>query len=155
MIPGFFDDIAYFNSEDEEDLDSSYDEEELTSKRKLKFSRSNEETNDDPKGLNIFSLLNSDCEPLPSPRPERFLSIHEDLIENSVHQELKHLTSTPSGGKVKANIQLRSKSKMDFPEGSFYGFGKHKDGAEIGNEKHDLVTHARSDETSLKMLYRP
>lgn len=90
----------------------------------------------------LMNRLNSNgLEPVRSPRPERFEA--EENKENSyptsserdesliVSRELKHLTSTPAGGKVKSNIQLRSKYKVDFPEGSFFGYGRHKDGEEI------------------------
>ena len=53
--------------------------------------------------------------------------IEEDIVTN----ELKHLTSTPAGVKIKPNIHLRSKVKTEFPEGRFFGFGRHRDGAEI------------------------
>ena len=50
---------------------------------------------------------------------------------NLVSQELHQLTSTPAGTKLKSNIQLRSDFEVEFPEGCFFGLGKHKDGAEI------------------------
>ena len=50
---------------------------------------------------------------------------------NLVSQELQQLTSTPAGTKLKSNIQLRSDFEVEFPEGCFFGLGKHKDGAEI------------------------
>ena len=48
-----------------------------------------------------------------------------------VSQELHQLTSTPAGAKLKSNIQLRTDFEVEFPEGCFFGLGKHKDGAEI------------------------
>ena len=54
-----------------------------------------------------------------------------DIEEDIVTNELKHLTSTPAGVKIKPNIHLRSKVKTEFPEGRFFGFGRHRDGAEI------------------------
>ena len=58
--------------------------------------------------------------------------IEEDIVTN----ELKHLTSTPAGVKIKPNIHLRSKVKTEFPEGRFFGFGRHRDGAEISKYFH-------------------
>ncbi len=79
--------------------------------------------------------------PLPDNCSTRNMLSHQHLDLNhpltnsneelSLHQELKHLTSTPAGGKVKHNIQLRTHRKADFPEGSFFGYGKHKHGDEI------------------------
>ena len=48
--------------------------------------------------------------------------------------ELKHLTSTPAG-KIRPNAHLRSKVKAEFPEGRFFGYGRHRDGAEISKNK--------------------
>ena len=78
--------------------------------------------------------------------------IEEDIIAN----ELKHLTCTPAGVKIKSNIHLRSKVKAEFPEGRFFGFGRHRDGAEISEyfsiSKYWFFRISRLREFILKML---
>ncbi len=129
MIPGFFDDLDFSN--DEEDLDDDFknDQDDL-------------DHDDKENSCNFQSLRNilSDSTPVMSPRPQKFLddfrvpassSFDEEAI--TVHNELKHLTSTPAGAKVKTNLHLRSKAKAEFPEGRFFGLGRHRDGEEISN----------------------
>ena len=57
-----------------------------------------------------------------------------------VSQELHQLTSTPAGAKLKSNIQLRTDFEVEFPEGCFFGLGKHKDGAEISKFYTEILT---------------
>ena len=68
-----------------------------------------------------------------SPRPLNFKSENNKENENYnlISDELQQLTSTPAGGKLKSNLHLRTGFNVDFPEGCFFGLGKHKDGAEI------------------------
>ena len=113
MIPGFFDDLDFETSTSDEFDDFSENQENHS----------------------LMNILNMST-PQKSPRPEKYQNeSFEDSFNNaeeeSVFNELKHLTSTPAGVKIKSNVHLRSKVKVEFPEGRFFGFGRHKDGDEI------------------------
>jgi len=148
LIPGFFDDLV-FGSYDSS-IDEETDDTASGSKESLDSSSCGSNERESNSGLHsLMNLLNTnDSIPQKSPRPQKFLapmsySPHhdkenrlsaaneEEIEEDIVANELKHLTSTPAGVKIKPNIHLRSKVKAEFPEGRFFGFGRHRDGAEI------------------------
>ena len=111
----------------------------------IKTSNQSSISNDEKVSIFNFISSNSDpSSPLKSPRPAKFLeenkenqksNFHLTDDEEFVNNELKHLTSTPAGVKIKSNVHLRSKVKAEFPEGRFFGFGRHRDGAEISEYK--------------------
>ena len=127
-------------------MDFDEAEAEDASKVSKKFGKKLDFSSDSLKSVNA----NNVTEAPRSPRPLKYERNNkkensQDYEFDLVSQELQQLTSTPAGGKIKANLHLRSAYDVEFPEGSFFGLGRHKDGSEIskyliGNWLRDLVS---------------
>ena len=141
VIPGFFEEIAL----DDDDVNP-----EPPKTNNKKFGKKLNFSLDSLKETTTTDSSNN-ISPKKSPKPTATTFFEEEDKENYdyhqeiqtdniynnhssnnlVSQELHQLTSTPAGTKLKSNIQLRSDFEVEFPEGCFFGLGKHKDGAEI------------------------
>ena len=108
--------------------------------KKLDFSSS-----DSLKSVNANNVTEAPRSPRPLKYERSKKENSQDYEHDLVSQELQQLTSTPAGGKIKANLHLRSEYDVEFPEGSFFGLGRHKDGSDISkylfdNWLRDLVS---------------